>query len=146
MLVHSTLATINAINGSHVFYVHHNSNWRSPFQPHWIEKQQGNFNRIGEEININLWPTATKTQFFTILTLNTGYCTSCENSRKTVAKGSSHYIVKLHPIENLLGSFYFAWTKTLLSSLPLRRGARDLHISLSLSPETRANDILSVTL
>jgi hypothetical protein len=32
--------------------------------------------------------------------LNTGYCTSCENSRKTVAKGkgSSHHIVKLHPI------------------------------------------------
>jgi hypothetical protein len=60
-----------------------------------------------------------------------GYCTSCENSRKTVAKGSSHHIVKLHPIENLLGSFYFAWPKTLLSSLPLRRRSRSSHLSLS---------------
>jgi hypothetical protein len=38
-------------------------------------------------------PIATKTPFFTILTLNTGYRTLCENSRKTVAKGSSYQIV-----------------------------------------------------
>jgi hypothetical protein len=52
----------------------------------------------------------------------------------------------MQPIENLLGSFYFAWTKTLLSSLPLRRGARDLHISLSLSPETCARHFICNTL
>jgi hypothetical protein len=62
--------------------------------------------------------------------------------RTTVAKGSSHHIVKLHPIENLLGSFYFAWTKTLLSSL--LDGALEIFtsLSLSLSPETLANGIL----
>ncbi len=88
-----------------------------------------NFSPIGQKINkststsLNKKSTSifdrqsTKTPFFTILTLNTGYCTLCENSRKTVAKGSSHHIFLLQPIENLLGSFYFSWTKTLLSSV-----------------------------
>ena len=53
--------------------------------------------------------------------------------QKNSSKRKFLSIVKMQPIEKLLGSFYFAWTKTLLSSLPLRRGARDLHISFSLT-------------
>ncbi len=54
-------------------------------------------------------------------------------------------IVKMQPIENLLGSFYFAWTKnTLVISPPSTGRSRSSH--LSLSHQRLVHDILSVTL
>jgi hypothetical protein len=70
---------------------------------------------------------------FTILTPNTGYHTLCENSRKTVAKGSFY---QMQPIEKLLGWFLLCLVKNtlvLVISPPSTGRSRSSHLSLSLS-------------
>jgi hypothetical protein len=102
----------------------------------YVTSDEVNFNLIGYKINkftsISLDKKSTtifdrqttKTPFFTISTLNTSYCTLRQkNSRKTVAKGISQHIVKLQPMETLLGSFYICLDKTTLVIPPPRRGA-----------------------
>ncbi len=104
-------------------------------QSHWIRNKHQSLTKSNENT------------IFTILWLNTGYCTLCENCRKTVAKGTSYHIVKIQPIEKLLGSLLLLCLdkNTLVICLPFEGRNSNLHLSLISLPRP-VHDILSVTL
>jgi hypothetical protein len=140
--------------------------WRSQFPHHtpyvihhWVEIEINNKH--------HLWPTMTLENTSTPLslshlasstsTLNTGYCLLDKNSRNST---KSEFLLNCYNSTNTSRIrfrivLHLSEPKTFLSSLPLwslkteEALDRDSHIShLSLTPETetRANDILSVTL
>ena len=118
------------------------------------------FTRHWMEINNNIFDQQWKYQYFisTNSTLNPGYHTLDKNSRNS--RILSLFIKTKNSRNSRIPSLFIKSTnrirativlhlsgqKHFLSSLPLWRGDQSRLSHLSLSSETRANDILSVTL
>ena len=131
--------------------------WRSQCPRHWIEF---NSHVIGWKSTTTSLTNNGKYQYFisTNSTLNPGYHTLDKNSRNS--RILSLFIRTKNSRNSIIPSLFIKSTnrirativlhlsgqKHFLSSLPLWRGDQSRLSHLSLSYETRANDILSVTL